>query len=240
LKIKKIIFVINSLYYFSFCENFYILESKTDREEGALMNENNIEDKRHLRSIKTRQKLLEAAREVFIQEGFHKATITQIIKKARVGYGTAYVHFEGKEDFLVVLMENVMEKFYEIAEAAFLPASVNEAEEMIHKQTNEFLKMAEDEQKMLQVFEQAIGISPLVSEKWKNIREKFIQRISEDIAYAQRNGLARKDVHNELVARGWFFTNEMYLWEIVRNEYEHPVEQIAKNIASIYIKGLYL
>ncbi|MDK8210458.1 TetR family transcriptional regulator, partial [Bacillus subtilis] len=43
------------------------------------MNENNIEDKRHLRSIKTRQKLLEAAREVFIQEGFHKATITQII-----------------------------------------------------------------------------------------------------------------------------------------------------------------
>ena len=65
------------------------------------MNENNIEDKRHLRSIKTRQKFSEAAREVFIQEGFHKATITQIIKKARVGYGTAYVHFEGKEDFLV-------------------------------------------------------------------------------------------------------------------------------------------
>lgn len=31
----------------------------------------------------------------------------------------------------------------------------------------------------------------------------------------------------------------MYLREIVRNEYEDLVEQIAKNIASIYVKGLY-
>ncbi|GAB1770369.1 MULTISPECIES: hypothetical protein [Priestia] len=79
-----------------------------------------------------------------------------------------------------------------------------------------------------------ICISPLVSEKWKNIQEKFIQRISEDIAYAQRNGLARKDVHNELVARGWFFTNEMYLWEIVRNEYE-PLSNKLLRISRLFI-----
>ncbi|BBH18872.1 TetR family transcriptional regulator [Paenibacillus baekrokdamisoli] len=204
------------------------------------MNHRNIEDKRHLRSLKTRIKLLEAAREVFLQEGFQKATISQMINKASIGYGTAYVHFGGKEDLLIVLMEGVMEQFFEIAEISFLPKSKQEAEEIIRKQANDFLKMAEAERDMMQVFEQAIGVSSLVSDKWKAIREKFIQRISTDVAYAQQNGLARSEVNHEIVARGWFFTNEMYLWEIVRDEHHSSVEEIARTIASVYVTGLYL
>ncbi|WHY00118.1 TetR/AcrR family transcriptional regulator [Neobacillus sp. DY30] len=199
-----------------------------------------VEDKRHLRSILTRQKLLGAAKEVFLQEGFQKATISQMIKKAKVGYGTAYVHFEGKEDLLIVLMEDVMERFYEIAEISFLPKSKQEAEEIIYKQANGFLTMAEAERDMMQVFEQAIGVSSLISDKWKMIREKFIQRISKDIAYTQQNGLARAELDHEIVARGWFFTNEMYLWEIVRNEHHTSVEEIAKTITSVYVAGLYI
>jgi len=198
------------------------------------------EDKRHLRSIITRQKLLEAAKEVFLQEGFQKATISQMIKKANIGYGTAYVHFEGKEDLLIVLMEDVMERFYEIAEISFLPKSKQEAEEIINKQAKAFLLMADAEREMMQVFEQAIGVSALISDKWKAIREKFIQRISKDIAYAQQNGLARVELNHDLVAQGWFFTNEMYLWEIVRDEHHASVEEIAKTITAVYVTGLYI
>ncbi|MDQ1147382.1 AcrR family transcriptional regulator [Bacillus sp. SORGH_AS 510] len=204
------------------------------------MNQSNIEDKRHLRSMMTRQKLLEAAREVFLEEGFQKATISQMIKKANIGYGTAYVHFEGKEDLLIVLMEDVMERFYDIAEISFLPKSKQEAEDIIYNQAKAFLLMAERERDLMQVFEQAIGVSSLISDKWKVIREKFIQRISKDVSYAQQNGLARTDLDHEIVARGWFFTNEMYLWEIVRNEHHRSVEEVAKTITSIYTRGLYI
>ncbi|MGG1663166.1 TetR/AcrR family transcriptional regulator [Brevibacillus sp. NRS-1366] len=204
------------------------------------MDQHNPVDKRHLRSLKTRSKLLEAAKEVFLQEGFQKATITQMINKAGIGYGTAYVHFEGKEDLLIVLMENVMERFFEIAEISFLPKSKQEAEAIINKQANAFLKMAEAERDMMRVFEQAIGVSSFVSDKWKVIREKFIQRISKDVAYAQQNGLARSGISHEIVARGWFFTNEMYLWEIVRDEHHGSVEEIAKTITSVYVTGLYI
>lgn len=100
--------------------------------------------------------------------------------------------------------------------------------------------MAEAERNMMQVFEQAIGISTIISDKWKAIRMKFIQRISKDVAYAQQNGLARAELNYELVARGWFFTNEMYLWEIVRNEHQSSVEEIAQTITSVYVEGLYL
>ncbi|MFJ7724745.1 TetR/AcrR family transcriptional regulator [Neobacillus sp. NPDC097160] len=204
------------------------------------MSQTKVEDKRHLRSMVTRQKLLQAAKEVFLQEGFQKATISQMIKKANIGYGTAYVHFEGKEDLLIVLMEDVMGRFYEIAEISFLPNSKKKAEEIINKQAHSFLLLAEAERDMMQIFEQAIGVSSLVSEKWKAIREKFIQRISEDVAYAQQNGLARAELNHEIVARGWFFTNEMYLWEIIRNEHHGSVAEIAKTITAVYVTGLYL
>ncbi|PTY80637.1 TetR family transcriptional regulator [Heyndrickxia sporothermodurans] len=198
------------------------------------------EDKRHLRSAKTRKKLLEAAMEVFLQEGFQKATISQMIKKANIGYGTAYVHFEGKEELLIVLMEDVMDRFYEIAEISFLPQSKTEAEKIIKHQAKSFLLLAEAEREMLRVFEQAIGVSSLISDKWKAIREKFIHRISDDVAYAQQKGLARSELNHELIARGWFFMNEMYLWEIVRNELPYSVEEIANSITVLYVNGLYI
>ncbi|MDQ6422400.1 TetR/AcrR family transcriptional regulator [Paenibacillus sp. LHD-117] len=198
------------------------------------------EDKRHLRSAATRRKVLEAAKAVFLEEGFQKATIAQMIKKAEVGYGTAYVHFQGKEDLLRVLMEDVMEQFYQIAAISFTPKTREEAERTIHYQTLSFLTMAEAERNMMQIFEQAIGVSPVISDKWKTIREKFIERISLDIGYSQRHGLARTDVDCDIIARSWFFTNEMYLWEIVRDEHKRPVEEIAATITALYTRGLYL
>lgn len=217
-----------------------MLEIKNTNEGGIVVEMKEVIDKRHLRSIITREKLLEAAKEVFLAAGFQEATISQMIKKAKLGYGTAYVHFEGKDDILIVLMEDVMAQFYQIAETPFSPQSKAEAEQIIQKQAHSFLKLAEKERDMMRVFEQAIGISPVASDKWREIREKFIQRISMDVAYSQQNGLARADLNHELVARGWFFANEMYLWEIVRDEHQASVEDIAKTITAVYTGGLYL
>lgn len=195
---------------------------------------------RKLRSVQTREKLLAAGRDIFIEYGFQKATISQIIKKAKTGYGTAYVHFSGKDDLLIQLMEDVMNRFYEIAELAFRPKSKKEAYDLIEKQAGLFLEMANEERVMMQVIEEAIRLSEDVNRKWKEIRERFIKRIAQDIAYSQKSGLARTDVDHYLVARGWFFANEMYLWEIVKNEYGFSVKEIAHNLTAVYTGGLYL
>lgn len=194
---------------------------------------------RKLRSMETRNKLLAAGRDIFIEYGFQKSTISQIIKKANTGYGTAYVHFKGKDDILIQLMEDVMNRFYEIAELPFRPSSKQEAYQMIEKQAGLFLEMANEERAMMQVIEEAIRLSEEVNRKWQEIRERFIKRIAQDIAYSQENGLARTDVDNYLVARGWFFANEMYLWEIVKNQYGFTVDEIAHNLTAVYTGGLY-
>jgi AcrR family transcriptional regulator len=195
---------------------------------------------RNLKSLQTRNKLLAAGREVFIEYGFQKATISEIIKKAHTGYGTAYVHFKNKDDIFIELMEDVMNRFYEIAELPFEPKSRQEAYELIEKQVGLFLEMANNERPMMRVIEEAIRLSDDVRKNWQAIRERFIQRIAQDVAYSQKSGLARTDVDNYLIARGWFYANEMYLWEIVRNEHRFSIKDIVHNLTAMYTGGLYI
>ena len=63
------------------------------------------------RSLETKKKLLHSGYTIFINNGFQKTTITQIIKHAETGYGTAYVYFKNKDDLLISLMEDVMNRF---------------------------------------------------------------------------------------------------------------------------------
>ncbi|GAB6987982.1 TetR/AcrR family transcriptional regulator [Paenibacillus pini] len=198
------------------------------------------QDGRHLRSKQTRQKLLEAARDIFLQEGFQNTTIKQIIKLANTGYGTAYTHFTGKDDLLIVLMEDVMQKFFDIADISFYPSSKEEARRMILDQVHTFFQIAESERDMMKVFSEAMGLSSAINAKWEQIRHKLIQSITNDITYSQQHGLARSDLKAELVARQWFYANEMYQWEIVFNRHGVSLDEIAKTITIMYTDALYL
>lgn len=60
---------------------------------------------RHARKAATRARLLEAARAVFVSEGFEGATIAAITESAGVAHGTFYVHFESKDALFDELLE---------------------------------------------------------------------------------------------------------------------------------------
>ncbi|MBH5318339.1 TetR/AcrR family transcriptional regulator [Paenibacillus sp. GSMTC-2017] len=197
-------------------------------------------DGRHLRSKLTRQKLLKAARTVFLTDGFQNSTISQVIKLAKTGYGTAYTHFTGKDDLLIVLMEDVMQQFFEIANYSFHPTSKEEARTVIKSQVLTFFQIAESERDMMKVFAEAMGLSQAINLKWEEIRHKQIQSITNDITYSQTNGLARKDLKAELVACQWFYSNEMFQWDIVHNRHTSSLEEIAESMTTMYTDALYL
>lgn len=55
----------------------------------------------------TRRKLLEAAEQEFGEKGFHAASVASITRRARVGQGTFYLYFPGKEDALRELVRHM-------------------------------------------------------------------------------------------------------------------------------------
>ncbi|EJS68880.1 TetR/AcrR family transcriptional regulator [Bacillus cereus] len=201
--------------------------------------ENSTLSTRKHRSLETKQKLLHSGYTIFIKNGFQKATITQIIKHAETGYGTAYVYFKNKDALLIVLMEDVMNRFYDIAERSFSPKTKLEACDMIQSQVRAFLQLAEEERAILQVVEEAIGVSGEIYQKWNEIRERFIKSITQDITHSQESGLAQPELNKEIVARGWFAMNETFLWTIVQNNNEIELEEIVYTLTEMYTTGLY-
>jgi AcrR family transcriptional regulator len=64
---------------------------------------------RQQRRVKaTRKKILNAAREVFVEKGLDLTTIDNITERADVGKGTFYYHFNEKNELITNLMDEIM------------------------------------------------------------------------------------------------------------------------------------
>lgn len=59
----------------------------------------------------SKQKILDAALEVFAKDGYHSSTVGAIAKKARISQGLMYNYFKSKEKLLNELMLGMMETF---------------------------------------------------------------------------------------------------------------------------------
>ena len=78
----------------------------------------------------TRQKVLEAAYQLFLEKGYHATSIRDISQRCRLTIGGVYNHFPGKEEiFKTVLTEN--HPFQQVGEAMLL-ARGDTVEALVH------------------------------------------------------------------------------------------------------------
>jgi len=59
--------------------------------------------RRTRRSMRTRERILAAATEVFARRGFHGARVADIAEQAGIAYGLVYHHFRNKDDILAAI-----------------------------------------------------------------------------------------------------------------------------------------
>ena len=69
---------------------------------------------------RTRHSIMDAAHDVFIEKGYHAASMRQIAKRAGLAVGGIYNHFEGKEDIFsaIVLDRHPYKRILPLALAA--------------------------------------------------------------------------------------------------------------------------
>lgn len=66
-------------------------------------------------NLERRQRILNAARDVFASEGFRIAEVKTIANRAGVGKATIYKHFDSKEDLLLELVQENFQAVRDIA-----------------------------------------------------------------------------------------------------------------------------
>lgn len=66
----------------------------------------------------TRQRLLEAAIEVFARKGYHGAVVEEIVRASETSKGAFYFHFPSKQDLFLALVDDLVERLSQRVETA--------------------------------------------------------------------------------------------------------------------------
>ncbi|HVB75725.1 MAG TPA: TetR/AcrR family transcriptional regulator [Ktedonobacteraceae bacterium] len=83
------------------------------------------------RSLKEKQRhereelILQAAEEVLAEKGFFETSVDEIAARVGIAKGTVYLHFPGKEDLVIAILERNAQKMLDIVESTVASASTN-------------------------------------------------------------------------------------------------------------------
>lgn len=77
-----------------------------------------MSQKRVIKPADTRKReLVDAARQLFIEQGYDQTTMSNIAERANVAQGTFYIYFSSKQDVLMAIMRDMLAALEEIIRA---------------------------------------------------------------------------------------------------------------------------
>ncbi len=83
------------------------------------------------RSLKEKQRqereelILQATEEVLAEKGYYETSVDEIAARVGIAKGTVYLHFPGKEDLVIAILERNAQVMVELVEATVATASSN-------------------------------------------------------------------------------------------------------------------
>ncbi|HUX75288.1 MAG TPA: TetR/AcrR family transcriptional regulator [Anaerolineae bacterium] len=90
-------------------------------------------ERREREKEERRQSILGAAREVFFEHGFYRATVDSVAERAEVSKGTVYLYFESKETILAHLLLEGLDELIQELEQAYAMDRVIPADERLRR-----------------------------------------------------------------------------------------------------------
>lgn len=73
---------------------------------------------RRSKSDITRARLTEAAHDVFVEKGYHRTKVVDIIERAGCGHGTFYDYFKSKDDVLMAILGELIRELDRLGESS--------------------------------------------------------------------------------------------------------------------------
>ena len=177
------------------------------------------------RGRRTRAVLLEAARAVFVRDGYVDARVADIAGMAGVAHGTFYTYFDSKREVFRAVMADVRDQ---IAEAIAVPAGQPDGVmERLDLANRRFLDVYRLNSRLMLLFEQVATIDPEIGEYRQCSRLAHVERIAGGIVRLQRRGLADPDLDPRTAAAALvsMLSNFAYHWLAMGESFD---EELAK------------
>ncbi len=188
-----------------------------------------------------RERILDAAIKVFAAEGFYNAKVSQIAQQAGVADGTIYLYFKSKDDLLINLFEDRMERVNANLREAIDTESTAVAR--LKRIVKLHLELVEQNRDMAEVISVELRQSSKFIREYSNPKfAEFLRTIAGAVVEGQRTGELRTGIDPYVFARALFGAlDEIALAWLVK----HPgskasieLPRAAEQLADLFIEGL--
>jgi AcrR family transcriptional regulator len=142
--------------------------------------------------VRTRAGLIEAARRVFLERGFHAATLEEIAERAGYTKGAVYSNFSGKDDlFLAMLAEHYARRAETYAELVPESDDVEETYRAVARFMFAAYQLEPAWWALVSDFSSHASRDPQLRERLRVLREEFMDAVAASIeVLAERHGLS--------------------------------------------------
>lgn len=150
------------------------------------------------RGRRTRSALIQAAREIFEEDGFEQARIADISLRARTSYGSFYRYFDSKHAIFKEVVKAATGEMFTASRSGVEPGAG--PVEHIYDSTQRYLAAYARNAKIMHVIEQVSPRDDYFRGLLLEIRAAFVRRIAVRIQRLQADGLAASDTDAEIAA----------------------------------------
>ena len=163
------------------------------------------------RGVETRQRLLDAAEQVFADLGYHDASIVKITEGAGVGQGTFYLYFASKKDVFDELVRDLNRRVrFAMKEASSQGTTRLEAELLGF---GAYFRFTSENPALYRIVRQAEFVSPeMLHFHYEKLAEGYVEGLRESIARGEVGDIDPEVTAWALMAAGELLGMRFILW----------------------------
>lgn len=184
-----------------------------------------------------RRRILDAAVEVFAQNGFYNSKVSQIARAASVADGTIYLYFKSKEDILLSVFIDSMDAIIERQLAAL--TGLTDAVERLRT----FIKVHFESVGQSSALAEVITVELRQSAKFMRNTDmsafgRYLSVIARIIADGQTQGVFVGELNPRRVARMIFGTLDELALEWAMDQRSTSLEEASDQTVRVFVQGL--
>ncbi len=197
---------------------------------------------RSRKGVQTRARLLDAAKEIFRENGFLEARISDIAERAGLSHGAFYHYFDSKEQIFREIAETLDDRLSEPMENIVLAHGSTAAPgERLLGALHGHLESYQDEAQIMGVVEQVARYDEHVGAVRASRSRLHREDIEASIRRLQRRGLADRALQPAIAAAALASMVERFaeMW-LAQGQIDCDLDDAAQTLATLFVNALQL
>ncbi len=183
-------------------------------------------------------RIIEAAIKVFAKKGFFNAKISEIAKEANVADGTIYLYFKSKDDILIHLFEESMDRLIKLIQSEL--AKEDNPISKLKRFIQLHFTLVEGNPHLAEVITVELRQSNKFMKEYDNVKFRdYLNLISSVIREGQNQGMIRRDVKPAIIKRALFGAlDEVTLPWALSEKKKYSLNELAEQVTNLFINGI--